>query len=81
MKFSRLITAAAAAGMVLTPLAAQAGTRASSGGLYPVSGARASTGVGKDQDAMPNSVLLLVLALIPLTYGTIKAFDSKSGGS
>lgn len=78
MKFSRLLTAAAAAGMLLSPIAAQAGTRAASAPAY---GSRASLDVPAEQNAMPRNVLLLVLALIPLTYGTIKAFDEKSNGS
>ena len=76
MKFSRLLTAVAAAGMLVSPIAAQAGTRAASAPAY-----RASLDVAGEQNAMPRNVLLLVLALIPLTYGTIKAFDEKSNGS
>ena len=79
MKFSRVLSSVTAAGLLFSPIAAQAGTRAT-GGVYPVdSGSRAATVVKDDDDEA--TILLILLALIPIIYGLIKLLEDKSNSS
>ena len=80
MKFSRVLSSVAAVGLLFSPIAAQAGTRAA-GGVYRVdSGSRAAT-VVKDDDDDEATIRLILLALIPFIYGLIKILEDKSNGS
>lgn len=83
MKFSRLISAAAAAGMIIAPVVAEAGTRASAARSYTVDapaieGARQSASVESDQN-FDSGVLLALLALL-LIGGGIAIAASQSNG-
>ena len=83
MKFSRLISAAAAAGMIVAPVVAQAGTRASAARSYAVSapaveGARASASVEGAQN-FDSGILLALLALLAVGGGIAIAVSQSNG--
>lgn len=81
MKFGSLVAGAAAAGLVMAPAAAQAGTKASTALVAPAeSGVRTSTAVAKKNEWKSGTWIIAVLAAGAATYGLIKAFEDKSRG-
>lgn len=82
MKFSSLVTGIAAAGLVMAPVAAQAGTKASTAVVSPVDfGSRASAGVAKTNQWKAGTWIAIVLATGAFTWGMIELLsDEKSRG-
>jgi len=85
MKFSRVMTAVAAVAMVATPVVAQAGTRASSGAGYAVTGyegSRAVAPVSNQQELKRKGTLLaLLLASGAAIAGLAIAIGNQSNGA
>lgn len=84
MKFSRIASALAAASLLVAPIAAQAGTRASASTVYPTesySASRVSSSVGDENSLTPLSWILILLGFGAGAFGIAKAIDSKSSGA
>lgn len=87
MKFSNLLTAVAAAGLVVAPVAAQAGT-AAAGSVVSANkltdfGSRSSTAVRSEENLSGGLLVVLLLAVGAGGYGLYKAIDKddKSRGA
>lgn len=76
MKLKNLVSTAAAAGLLLAPLAAQAGTSAAS--VPGAVGSRASASVKKSDSLNPGLTIAVVVAAGAATYGLAKAVDNNS---
>lgn len=84
MKLNDVLAAVAAAGVLVSPIAAQAGTSASVGKISNLSdvGSRQSTAVEKKNNASADVVVLALLAAGPAVAGIVLAVDDdKSSGS
>lgn len=84
MKFSSLMAGVAAAGLVIAPVAAQAGTKASTAIAAPADfGSRSSAAVAKQNKASPALWLVGLLAVGAAGFGLYKLIDddNKSRGS
>ena len=79
MKFRNVISATVAAGMLIAPVAAQAGTSAAAS--VPGVASRLSTGVSKDQKVTPAVLLLAALAIGGVAAGIAAASNGKSSGA
>lgn len=81
MKFRNAFVSLAAAGLVIAPVAAQAGTSAAAS--VPSVAGRVSTDVSKDQKIAPGLLVAILVAAGAATYGLVEAFDSgnKSNGA
>lgn len=78
MKFGSFAAGLAAVGFLIAPLAAQAGTKASTvSASLPDFGSRDSTPVGKKNKLKPGETALIVLALGAGGFGLYKAIDNK----
>lgn len=82
MKFTSLITGLMAAGLVISPVAAQAGTKASSAVVAPADfGSRATANVDKKNNWKAGTWIAAMLAAGAVTWGVIEALsDDKSRG-
>lgn len=78
---SRLMTAAAAASLVIAPVAAQAGTRAGdSGSVYSVSGAGLGRAAKGESAKSGGTIVLALLATAAIIGGIVLASDSDDKG-
>lgn len=87
MKFGKLALASAVAALAIMPVAASAGTVASSSlkGVNPVLTSetglsRGAAPMSKAQDLAPGTWVLILLALVAGGYGFYEAVKSKSNG-
>ncbi|EZP66688.1 hypothetical protein BV97_05744 [Novosphingobium resinovorum] len=84
MKLNKVLAAVAAAGFLVSPIAAQAGTSASAGKISNLSGvgARQSTAVQKKNNASAGVGVLALLAAGAAVAGVaLVVDDDKSNGS
>lgn len=84
MKFSRIASALAATAMLVAPVVAEAGTRASGSSVYAANGysaSRASTSVKDDNDLKPAFWIIILLSGGAAAYGISRAIDNKSSGA
>jgi len=84
MKFSKIASALAASSLLVAPIAAQAGTRASSSAVYPAasySANRASAQVEDDNGLVGTAWIIAILAGGAIAFAIAKAVDSKSPGA
>lgn len=84
MKFSNIAAALAASSLLMAPIAAQAGTRASGSAVYPAatySANRASAAVAEENELAPSALIIILLAGGAAAFGIAKAIDSKSNGA
>jgi hypothetical protein len=79
MKIRNLISAATAAGLLIAPVAVQAGTSAAAS--VPGVGARASSGVAEANKVKGGTLIAVVLATGAVIWGIKEATDDKSNGS
>lgn len=80
--FSRIVLAAAAASMAMTPIAAQAGTRA--GDSTAVYSAAAAPGIGRSAEgeslAGGSDIIIALLAAAAIIAGLVLSSDSEDNG-
>lgn len=84
MKFSKIASALAASSLLVAPIAAQAGTRASSSAVYPAatySANRASAQVEDENSLVGAGWIIAILAGGVVAFAVAKAVDSKSSGA
>ena len=84
MKFSHIASALAASALLVAPIAAQAGTRASGSAVYPAtsySASRASAKVDDENGLKPAIWVIVLLSGGAAAYGLSRAFAGKSNGS
>lgn len=84
MKIARIASALAASVLMAAPVAAEAGTRASSSATYPAasySASRASTSVEAENDLKGAAWILILLAGGAAAYGLSRALETKSSGA
>lgn len=81
MKIGSFMTVFVAAGLAATPIAAQAGTKASAAVVAPVEyGSRASTAVAAKHKLVKSSTVLLGGAVVAVVLGVV-ALSSGEGDS
>lgn len=79
--FSRMMLAAAATTLAVTPIAAQAGTRASdSGAVYSVSAPGLGRAAEGEKAASGSTIILAIFAAIAVGAGIYFAADSDDNG-
>lgn len=84
MAFSRIASALAASALVVAPVAAEAGTRASNSAVYATgsySASRVSTSVKADNGLKPAYWIIILLSGGAAAYGISRALDNKSSGA
>lgn len=77
MKIRNLISAATAAGLLIAPVAAQAGTSAAAS--VPGVGSRTSSAVAEGNKVKAGTLVAIVLATGAVVWGAAEAFDKSNG--
>lgn len=84
MKIARIVSALAASALMVAPVVAEAGTRASSSSVYPAasySASRATTSVDADNNLMPFLWIIVIVAVGAAAYGISRAVDNGTNGA
>lgn len=82
MSFSKIVSALAASALLATPIAAQAGTRASASSIYPAamySANRASAKVGKENSLAPLLLLAVIVGTVTATAVVVNEITKTPG--
>ncbi|KPF93961.1 hypothetical protein IP81_00295 [Novosphingobium sp. AAP83] len=82
MSFSKIASALAASALLVTPIAAQAGTRASGSSIYPAavySANRASAKVAADNSLAPLLLLAVIVGSVAATAVVVNEIAKTPG--